>query len=49
MNITEATIEADAEVPLIHIRRDFAATPDQLMRAHLDVGQSRVQVRRGIE
>ena len=36
MNITEATIEADAEVPLIHIRRDFAATPDQLMRAHLD-------------
>jgi uncharacterized protein YndB with AHSA1/START domain len=36
MNITEATIEADPTVPLIHIRRDFAATPAQLMRAHLD-------------
>lgn len=34
--MTEATIEADPDVPMIHIRRDFAATPDQLMRAHLD-------------
>jgi uncharacterized protein YndB with AHSA1/START domain len=36
MITTEATIEPDTEVPLIHIRRDFAATPEQLMRAHLD-------------
>ena len=36
MITTEATIEADADVPLIHIRRDFAATPEQLMKAHLD-------------
>ena len=36
MNLTEATIEPDAEVPIIHIRRTFAATPAQLMRAHLD-------------
>lgn len=34
--MTEATIEADPDVPMIHIRRDFAATPAQLMRAHLD-------------
>jgi len=32
----EATIEADAEVPLIRITRDFDATPAQLMRAHTD-------------
>jgi uncharacterized protein YndB with AHSA1/START domain len=36
MNLTEATIEPDADVPIIHIHRDFAATPEQLMRAHLD-------------
>jgi uncharacterized protein YndB with AHSA1/START domain len=36
MNLGEAAIEADADVPVIHIRRDFAATPAQLMRAHLD-------------
>lgn len=36
MNLAESTIEADPDVPLIHIRRDFAATPAQLMRAHLD-------------
>lgn len=36
MNFKEAAIEADPEVPLIHIRRDFAATPAQLMQAHLD-------------
>jgi uncharacterized protein (TIGR03086 family) len=33
---TEAAIEADANVPLIRITRDFSATPAQLMAAHLD-------------
>ncbi|NLV54044.1 MAG: polyketide cyclase [Acidimicrobiales bacterium] len=33
---TEATIEADTEVPAIHITRDFRATPAQLVRAHTD-------------
>jgi uncharacterized protein YndB with AHSA1/START domain len=32
----EAAIEADPTVPMIHIRRDFAGTPDQLFRAHTD-------------
>jgi uncharacterized protein YndB with AHSA1/START domain len=32
----EAAIEADDRVPLIRITRDFAATPEQLMRAHTD-------------
>ena len=32
----EAAIEADPVVPLIHIRRDFQATPAQLLRAHTD-------------
>ncbi|SHL25158.1 Uncharacterized conserved protein YndB, AHSA1/START domain [Pseudonocardia thermophila] len=32
----EATIEADPTVPIIHIRREFAATPQQLFRAHTD-------------
>jgi uncharacterized protein YndB with AHSA1/START domain len=32
----EAAIEADPTVPAIHIRRDFAATPEQLFRAHTD-------------
>lgn len=32
----EATIEADQQLPIIRITRDFAATPAQLMRAHLD-------------
>ena len=32
----EAAIEADPTVPAIHIRRDFAATPAQLFRAHTD-------------
>jgi len=36
MNTLSAQIEADSEVPMIHIRRDFVATPTQLMRAHLD-------------
>jgi uncharacterized protein YndB with AHSA1/START domain len=33
---TEAAIEADPEVPIIRITRDFAATPEQLLRAHTD-------------
>lgn len=33
---TEAAIEADPTVPAVHIWRDFAATPAQLMRAHTD-------------
>jgi uncharacterized protein YndB with AHSA1/START domain len=32
----EATIEADERVPLIRITRDFAATPAELMTAHVD-------------
>lgn len=31
-----ATIEADGTVPLIRITRDFATTPERLMRAHTD-------------
>ncbi len=31
-----ASIEADREVPAIHLVRDFAATPEQLVRAHTD-------------
>jgi uncharacterized protein YndB with AHSA1/START domain len=34
--ITEATIEADPKLPIIRITRDFAATPEQLIRAHTD-------------
>ena len=33
---TQARIEADATVPMIHIYREFAATPAQLFRAHTD-------------
>ena len=33
---TAAHIEADATVPIIRITRDFAATPQQLFRAHTD-------------
>ena len=33
---TQARIEADERVPMIHIYRDFAATPAQLFRAHTD-------------
>lgn len=33
---TGARIEADPEVPIIHIYREFTATPAQLMRAHTD-------------
>jgi uncharacterized protein YndB with AHSA1/START domain len=34
--VAEARIEADPTVPIIHIYRDFHATPAQLMRAHTD-------------
>jgi uncharacterized protein YndB with AHSA1/START domain len=33
---TTAAIEADPKLPLIRITRDFAATPQQLLRAHTD-------------
>ena len=33
---SHAAIEADRDVPLIRITRDFAATPEQLFRAHTD-------------
>lgn len=39
MNTTshpEATIEADPDLPIIRITRDFAATPAQLLAAHTD-------------
>ena len=37
MNImAETTIEADPKVPIIRLTRDFAATPEQLLRAHTD-------------
>jgi uncharacterized protein YndB with AHSA1/START domain len=32
----EAAIEADPTVPMIHIWRDFAGSPEQLFRAHTD-------------
>ena len=34
--IAETTIEADPKVPIIRMRREFNATPDQLFRAHTD-------------
>lgn len=34
--LTTATIEADAEVPLIRLTRDFHAAPAQVLRAHTD-------------
>lgn len=34
--LTTARIEADPEVPIIRITRDFRATPAQLLRAHTD-------------
>ena len=37
---TQARIEADERVPMIHIYRDFAATPAQLFRAHTDPSSS---------
>jgi uncharacterized protein YndB with AHSA1/START domain len=40
MNVTnrskQAAIEADPDVPIIRITRDFDATPAQLLRAHTD-------------
>ncbi|MGB7450310.1 MAG: SRPBCC domain-containing protein [Ornithinimicrobium sp.] len=33
---TQTRIEADHQVPMIHIYREFAATPAQLFRAHTD-------------
>lgn len=32
----EATIEADPKIPAIRITREFAATPEQLFKAHTD-------------
>ena len=32
----QAAVEADPTVPAIHVWRDFAATPAQLLRAHTD-------------
>lgn len=32
----KAKIEADANLPIIHITRDFNATPAQLLKAHTD-------------
>jgi uncharacterized protein YndB with AHSA1/START domain len=34
--MAETTIEADPKVPIIRLTRDFAATPEQLVRAHTD-------------
>jgi len=34
--IPHARIEADPDVPIVRIIRDFAATPEQLLRAHTD-------------
>ncbi len=34
--LANAHISADPEVPVIHITRDFTATPEQLFRAHTD-------------
>ncbi|MFE9651666.1 SRPBCC family protein [Micromonospora sp. NPDC006431] len=34
--ITETVIEADPRLPVIRTTRDFAATPEQLFRAHTD-------------
>ena len=35
-HISTARIEADPEVPMVHITRDFHATAEQLHRAHTD-------------
>jgi uncharacterized protein YndB with AHSA1/START domain len=36
--IAETEIEADQNVPIIRLTREFAATPEQLFRAHTDPG-----------
>src|SRR5262249_62065980 len=33
---TQTTIQADPKLPIIWMTRDFAATPEQLLRAHTD-------------
>ena len=50
--IAETTIEADPNVPIIRITREFAGTPEQLLRAHTDpklfaqwIGPSSLQTR----
>jgi uncharacterized protein YndB with AHSA1/START domain len=50
--IAETTIEADPKVPVIRMRREFNATPEQLFRAHTDpnlfarwAGPNRMQTR----
>jgi uncharacterized protein YndB with AHSA1/START domain len=50
--IAETTIEADPNVPIIRITREFAATPERLFRAHTDpklfaqwIGPSSLQTR----
>lgn len=35
-HLTTASIEADPTVPIIHVTRDFRATPALVVRAHLD-------------
>lgn len=35
-NRNQVSIEADPNVPIIHMTRDFDATPSELMRAHTD-------------
>lgn len=34
--ITETAVEADPALPVIRMTRDFAATPERLLRAHTD-------------
>ena len=34
--VAETRIEADPKVPVVRLTRDFAATPEQLYRAHTD-------------
>src|SRR4051812_43389194 len=36
MNAVQAVIEADGDLPLIRITRDFHASPADLMKAHTD-------------
>lgn len=33
---SQATTEADPDLPIILSRRDFTATPEQVMRAHIE-------------
>ena len=36
MSVPETTIEADPNVPIIRITREFAAPPDKVFRAHVE-------------